>query len=76
MIDLANIMVCEKHQRKGIFKSTLSTLQELNPWDGIHVENIHNPIIWDYLFRLQKKDPRWVNDDFNFNWINRKDSAC
>lgn len=72
-LDLANVTVDEMCRRQGTFKFILQTMQEMCPFDAVIVENIHNPILTEYLDKLSLEDPRWVcPDNFfegNYAWV-------
>lgn len=44
-LDVANVEVGPEHQGKGFFRAFMTAAKELNPWDGIFIENTHNPIV-------------------------------
>jgi hypothetical protein len=72
-LDLANVTVDEVCRRQGTFKFILQTMQEMCPFDAVVVENVHNPILTEYLDRLAAEDPRWVCpdrfQDVSYAWL-------
>jgi hypothetical protein len=59
-LDIANITVDPKFRRQGHFKAFLALCQEIQPYDGIKVENVVNEDLCAYLRRLALSDPRWT----------------
>lgn len=67
-LDIANVEVAQK--RQGTWSFLLKTAQEICPWDAVYIENVHSPILRDYIKKLALGDPRWMPAGFNsFAWI-------
>lgn len=69
-LDIASIEVCSECRHKGHFKAFLTLCQEIQPYDGILVENVLNDSLRAYLRRLAREDPRWTEREMNFLWEN------
>jgi hypothetical protein len=67
-LDIANIEVKPKLQRKGRYKAFLALCHELQPYDGIYHENVHNEILRSYYRRLALTDDRWSERGQHFFW--------
>jgi hypothetical protein len=50
-LDVANVEVDEALRHKGVFKAWLAKAERLNPYPFVYVENVHNPILHDFLVR-------------------------
>jgi hypothetical protein len=72
-LDVANVTVEEQYRRQNLFSGALRIMQDLCPWDGIFVQNVHSPILRSYLSRLQRTDPRWVATEDSCAWIKDSD---
>ena len=75
-LDIANITVDPRFRRQGYFKAFLALCQEIQPYDGIKVENVLNDDLRAYLRRLALSDPRWTESGIAFSpdflWENFK----
>ena len=49
VLDLANFEIYDKG--KGTFTSLIKEICELNPWDYVFIENVHNERLADWLTR-------------------------
>lgn len=50
-LDLANVLVLEEEQGKGLWRSFLAEAHRMNPWEATYVECVHNPILSQSLLR-------------------------
>lgn len=53
--DIANVEVY--HKRQGIFTQFLKEVEEINPWDAVYVECVHNVLLEAFLL---KQGYTWV----------------
>ena len=58
-LDIASIEVEADFRRQGLFKAFLALSQEIQPYDGIKIENVLNDDLKTYLRKLASDDLRW-----------------
>lgn len=58
-LDIANVEVEPKFRRQGHFKAFLALCQEIQPYDGLKLENVLNEDLRAYLRKLSLSDYRW-----------------
>jgi len=51
VLDIANIIVEEKDQGSGLFTNLIREAERLNPWQGMFIENVLNPILEEWCIR-------------------------
>jgi ribosomal protein S18 acetylase RimI-like enzyme len=58
-LDIANVVVEPEFRRQGHFKAFLALCQEIQPYDGLKLENVLNEDLCAYLRILALSDHRW-----------------
>jgi hypothetical protein len=67
-LDIANVTVDLAFRRQGVFKAFLALCQQIQPYGGILVENVHSEVLRAYLCRLTQQDARWRGRGQHFLW--------
>ena len=73
-IDIANIIIKEKFQRKGIFKNILSRIEQLGNETNryVYIENVHNEYLHEYF---TKRKDYLVKEKINFIKLPTKETT-
>lgn len=73
-LDIASITVIPEARHQGHFKAFLALCQEIQPYDGIKIENVLNEDLRAYLRALALLDHRWseqgIEECPDFLWEN------
>jgi hypothetical protein len=56
-LDLANVEIMHKEQ--GVFKAILAYMKIICPWDGVLVENVHNPQLQEHMDHRVATESGW-----------------
>jgi hypothetical protein len=67
-LDIANIEVEASCRRQGHFKRFLALCQQIQPYDGIKVENVLADSLYHYLHHLTGEDSHWTERGMDFLW--------